>query len=417
VNVLLIGYHVSAARLLADPTALNGCKVYLLEEPSMFAPDLPYLHLEQQDLNGIVDVRLARYHQSDECYAEAARWHKEVGFHAVVPGREYGVRPAFEIAGLLDLPRPSSEAIDACTDKLLLRDACQTAGISQPAYAEVFGPGDIEDFMKEVNSDVIVKPANRHASLGVVALTDVNRAADAWRHTVEAEGPSAPKDRQVTWRYMVEERLVGGQVSMETLVHSGDVVFNNISDMDFGPGFVELGNTVPAALDTTTEQSLLEANAAFLKAVNADLGLFHSEWRLTAEGPRLIECAARLPGISRPEQIWWAWGYNLALAFAEVLSDRRPTQRPPTRPQRICHIGSLYSEPGMVSELKGIGLLDEIPQIVDYEINAQPGKKLPATQDTWSYALRYTIVEESAQRMQHIKDIVRRSLDVVIRPR
>lgn len=402
-DILLVGYHPSAARLLSRPVAAVECNVYLIEEPSLFRENMHFLHTPSEGLGGVVAVRLARYQQSDEYRDIATKWHAEIGFDAVMPGREYGVKAANDLSGLLGLPHATASAVEACTDKISLREMCARAGIAQPKFREVFGPSDVREFMKSVSGPVILKPANRHASLGVTAVENTDDVERAWRHAVNDEGSTAAGDRQLRWRYIAEEKVAGPQVSMETLVQNGHIIFNNVSLMEFDDEFRETGNLVPAPLNRDLAGELDRGNARFLEAIGANLGLFHSEWKLSDDGPRLLECAARLPGILRPEQIWWAWGFNLPLAFAQVLAGSDLDPFPPALADTGCRVGSFYPPDEGSYEIEGAELLAEIPQIVDYEITAYSSDAGRAARP---FAVRYVAVDRSGERLDMIRTIL-----------
>lgn len=402
-NILLVGYHPSAARLLSRSVAAAECNVYLIEEPSLFRDNIHFLHTASEGLGGIVAVRLARYQQSDEYRDIATKWHEEIGFNAIMPGREYGVKAANDLSGILGLPHPNASAVEACTNKISLRQMCARAGIPQPQFREVFGPSDVREFMKSLYGPVILKPANRHASLGVTALENTDDAERAWRHAVNDEGSTAAGDRNLHWKYIIEEKVSGPQISTETLVQNEHIIFNNVSLMEFDDEFREIANLVPAPLDRDLASELDRANARFLEAIGANLGLFHSEWKLSDDGPRLLECAARLPGILRPEQIWWAWGFNLPLAFAQVLAGMQLDPHPPALADAGCRVGSFYP-PGEGSYvIEGTELLAEIPQIVDYEVTAYSDGAIRAARP---FAIRYVAVDRSRERLDRIRTIL-----------
>ncbi|WP_211769509.1 ATP-grasp domain-containing protein [Kutzneria sp. CA-103260] len=404
------------ARLLADVTTDSETKVYLLEEPTLHDADMPYLRLDIPDAGGIVGVRTARYQQSSDYRDVVAEWHKEVGFDAVMPGREYGVIAAFEIAGTLGLPRPSALAIDACTDKLTLREMCARAGIRQPAFAEVSSAQEVRNFVAAVGGEVILKPANRHASLGVVELSGAHQAETAWRRTTQHQGPRAVKDRSLSWRYMAEERLTGPQVSVETLVQDGRAIFHNVSLMEFSAEFLEIGNVVPAPLSPECHRELIDAEERFLEAINADLGIFHSEWKLSPDGPRIIECAARLPGILRSEQIWWTQGFNLPLAFARLLSGQSVDPVPTGAASRFSFVGTIYAEAGVVTSVTGLEFLDELPQVVKYEVKVHVGQRIKPDHNPWNYCVRYVLVDPLVKNITRVREFLDSHIRVVTDP-
>lgn len=91
------------------------------------------------------------------------------------------------------------------------------------------GPQDLLDFAGD--GPVVVKPANRQASMRVQLLDRVDRATaeQAWAHTAGASEYEQVPDRELAWRFVAEERLVGPEYSVEVLVRAGAEVHLGVS--------------------------------------------------------------------------------------------------------------------------------------------------------------------------------------------
>jgi biotin carboxylase len=402
-NVLLVGHHASIARLLTRATSGETFFVSLLEEPSIADRRLAHLHLGRRELGGVVERRSGAYHQDVGFLEVVERWARDVRFDAVIPGREYGVPAAYDAARMLGLPHTAEPAIRACTDKLALREMEDAAGLPKPWHAEVTSCLDIDRFTRKRGA-LALKPANRHASLGVAKVDADSDAGAAWRAVRETLGPWAIPDRDLKWRYLVEEWLDGQQVSVETLVVDGSPIFHSTSLMEFEPerSLLEIAVTVPAPLTELEHAELIAAQESFIGALRPERGIFHAEWRLTSGGPRLLECAARMPGGMRPEQIMWSWGFNICAAFAEIMAGECPAV--PLGPRAATTVRTLYPPPGVVTEIAGVDLLDELPGVVDVRVNVGVGDIIPEVVDPYHFALRYLIVEPDADRARAVRE-------------
>lgn len=401
-NVLLVGHHPSIARLLSFGASGEDIQLFLLEEPSISNSRMQYLHLGGNRYGGVVERRSGRYQQDDGFLRVVQAWAQDVRFDAVIPGREYGVSGANLAARMLGLPFTSDSAVRSCTDKLALREMENVANLPHPRYAEVRSVHDIKEFV-DTNGNAALKPANRHASLGVVKVDSRSDLGTAWDFVRTTLGPWALPDRDLQWRYLVEEWLDGPQVSVETLVVDGAPVFHSTSLMEFAPqrSLLEIAVTVPASLSESQHGDVIQAQERFIEAMAPGRGLFHAEWRLTADGPRLLECAARMPGGMRPEQIWWSWGLNICSAFATVMAGGRPTI--PDRPRATTIVRTHYPAAGTVRAIVGLELLEELPSVLDTRLNVRVGDKIPETVDPYNFALRYLIVEPDAGRARDVR--------------
>jgi len=393
-NILLIGHHSSVARLLSLPSSSRLHTVYLLEEPSIARETISPCHADQPHLGGIVAIRPGKYQQTHQHLETVTDWHNSVGFDAVIPGREFGVRAAQAAAKQLRLPFTSDSAVDVCTDKYRLRELCAAADIPQGKFGQVSDAEGVAEFVRKIGKSVL-KPANRHGSLGVVAVSSPENATEAWGVATEDLGPWALPDRSLDWTYLIEEWLDGPQVSIETIVWEKEAIFHNVSLMEFEPekSMLEVAVTVPAPLSDGVYRDLIKAKEAFLRTAGANRGIFHSEWKLTPNGPRLIECASRMPGGLRPEQILWSWGLNICEAFVDVMSGRRPEV--PSHPHSISLVRTLYPSPGVVRGITGLRLLEETPTVVHFTNRLSIGDSFDRHPDAWGPTVQYMAVCQS----------------------
>jgi hypothetical protein len=188
------------------------------------------------------------------------------------------------LADALGLRTPGLRATRACRSKVLQRFYVPELG-----PASVVVPPDQRDSpdVATVGFPAVVKPAGRHSSSGVAAVTD--------RAGLSRRLAAFPADEVV----LVEERVIGQEFSVESLVQDGKAVFASVTRKETTEShgtFVELTHTVPS--DRTDAQAeVLEANRVLLDALAFADGIAHSEWRVDPAGrPVLMEIAARTPG-------------------------------------------------------------------------------------------------------------------------
>lgn len=209
-HIVMMGYNEDWLTAL-DAVASPG-SVTVIEEPDLY-------HgkgiAERAGRHACLDtVRLSAYQQSADAVAAAVEIAEVRPLRAVLPGLEYAVQAAANAAHALELPGAGPDAATALRDKLRLRRLTAERGMPAPAFAEVAGPQDIRAFQVAGRRSVL-KPANRQASLGVILLEPGDDADAAWQACTEAdEGPQVAR-RKMTWRYLIEERLDGQEISVE----------------------------------------------------------------------------------------------------------------------------------------------------------------------------------------------------------
>lgn len=402
VKVLMIA--LNKAFVASLETTGRDYQVYLIEEKELYETN-PNAYKKPI----ICGVRLSEYQQSEVFIDEAAEWHKEIKFDVVVPGMEYAVKGAYKLAQKLGLNIPGDKVGETFTDKYKLRNACKTIGIPQPRFIKVNGIDDIRHFYN--GSPIIIKPANRRSSVGVVKIERLEDITSGWEESSRADEGNRTVSRDLKWGYLAEDYMDGYEVSVETLVYSGKAVFHNITYKDTigGRYFAEVGHIVPAQISSEDKDKLLKAKELLIEGLNINAGLFHSEWKVTSEGPKLIECAARAPGDKIPDLIYEAYGFNLYTAFIDVLMGKVP--KISNNNKFITSIRYFTPGSGKFVRVEGLKVLESLPQVINYNISVSQGQEIDIIKDSWSrvgfYMLKCTSIGELKETINKIEKEVR----------
>ncbi len=206
-------------------------------------------------------------------------------------------------------PDLSYENSLCATIKSKMRDRLKECGVPIPEY---YAAMDFEGFSEAVDrldGHCIVKPADNAGSRGVVLLGDSRserekqeaegcenetcREADEWRRTYEY---SRENSRNGT--VMVEEYMEGPEVSVEIMVVEGEPHILAITDKYITPPpyFVELAHCEPSRLGAETQNRIREVASQAVRAVGIENAPAHVEIKVTEDGPKIVELAARLGG-------------------------------------------------------------------------------------------------------------------------
>lgn len=381
-QVLFVGYN--AAYLRAIDGRVPSGSVVVIEEPDIIRKR------ELQDAAARFDcldrIVPASYQQSTEVLDLVLELSAVRPIAAVVPGLEYAVPATAALAEKLGLPGATEAAAQALRDKVRLREVAGAGGVRNPRWREVFGPEDILEFAGD--GPVVVKPANRQASVGVQLLDSVDAAsaAQAWERTSTAAEYEQVPDRALDWRFLAEERLQGPEFSVEALVRDGEIIFENITAKTVieGPYPVELGHLLPAPLDAATQAAFEEASRALVAATGFRTGILHAEWILTEDGPTLVECAGRCPGDYLIDLIDMAYDTRIRVTLIDLLAGRPVTL--PRSSERTSAIRFLAAEPGTVTEVSGLDAAKALPGVRDAEVDVEVGQEVGPWASSWDRA-------------------------------
>lgn len=214
-------------------------------------------------------------------------------------------------------PDLSYENALCATIKSKMRDRLKECGVPIPEY---YAATDYEAFSEAVDrlhGNCIVKPADNAGSRGVVLLDLAGCGADlpdgidapaGHANPVQSGKHSADGFKEQVYRYslgnarggtvMVEEYMHGAEVSVEIMVIGGEPHILTITDKYITPPpyFVELAHCEPSRLDAGTQEEIRKVAAQAVRAIGIENAPAHVEIKVTEEGPKIVELAARLGG-------------------------------------------------------------------------------------------------------------------------
>ena len=335
---------------------------------------------------------------------------------AVVPAVEYGVVAAAALADAWGLPGAGVEAAKMLRDKALLRVAAGVAGISQPDWAHARGPADVRRLRDRNGGGCVLKPANRQASLGVQLLGPDDDVHEAWLHTVAADEPKLRTHYDGAARYLVEQRLHGPEVSVEVLVHNGEIGFLNVTakSVQATRHPVETGHVVPA--DSTRADVMRAAMTSLIAATGFGSGVLHAEWILVDGRPHLVECAGRLPGDSIDRLIDLAYGGSILEALLAVLTG--DAAAPARAPTGAAAIRFLPAGAGRITAIDGVVNARHSSGVRDVRITVAVGDTVGVVTNSWQRA-GYVIAvgadaEAAARNADRALELVRISTETPV---
>ncbi|MFE1432529.1 ATP-grasp domain-containing protein [Streptomyces griseoaurantiacus] len=303
---------------------------------------------------------------------------------AVVPSTEYGVVAAAALAGAWGLPGAGPAAAAVLRDKAALRAHADSAGLPQPRWRLAGSAAEVEAFRTALGGRCVLKPVDRQASLGVLLLDAEDDTDTAWKATTTAEEPRMRAPGTSSGRFLVEERLTGPEVSVECLVHRGDLLFTNVTGKQLRPGPypVEIGHVVPAGLPAPVTGELTRLMRRLVESTGFSSGVLHAEWILVdGTRPHLVECAGRLPGDSIDTLIDLAHGGRIVADLLAVLQEGPPPVRGPACAGAA--IRFLTARPGMVRAVSGLTASRESNGVREVELTARQGTVVGELNSSW----------------------------------
>ena len=219
-------------------------------------------------------------------------------------------------------PDLSYEDSLCATIKSHMRDRLKACGVPVPAYAAVRDFEGFREMTERLSGRCIIKPADNAGSRGVVLLEGAGKQEEELRKIYEY---TRSNSRNGT--VMVEEFMTGPEVSVEAMTVDGVTQIITITDKFITPPpyFVELAHCEPSRLPEETQEQIRQITLKAVKAIRLQNGPSHTEVKVTEDGVKIVELAARLGGdFITSRLVPLSAGVDLVGASVELAAGGRP---------------------------------------------------------------------------------------------
>jgi biotin carboxylase len=266
------------------------------------------------------------------------------------------------VAARLGLPGLTVTGAERCRDKHLTRAVLTGCGLPQPRYALAGTLSEAAAAAARIGFPVVLKPRGMGASAGVVKVGQASELAEAFTVAARASHAGPPAFEE---GLLVEEMVQGPEISVDGVVSSGEYRPFCLARKHLGPApyFEEIGHIVSAADPLLKDACLNRVLAQAHRALGLDYGITHTEVRMTARGPVIIEVNGRLGGDMIPYLGQLATGVDPGQVAADAALGARPRLEPSRHqvagirflyPPEDCRVMEIsLPEPGAVPGLVG----------------------------------------------------------------
>jgi biotin carboxylase len=300
-------------------------------------------------------------------------------FDALLAIGEYHLVQAAEAARRLDLPGVDPAAARLARNKWRCRERLEAAGVPIPRYASVKDEDGALTAARALGFPCVVKPTDESGSIDVALSLDESDVAAQVRRILAT--PFNYRGQRRFPRIMVEEYVLGHEVSVETVTSGGETTVLGVTDKTLAgsPYFVEVGHVFPSALPEETVARCKATAQEALEAMGLDLGACHVELRLAADGPRVIEVNGRLAGDRIPDLIELSTGIPVVREYLRMHLGGTPDLRP-TRAAGAA-IRFLTAVPGIVRRIRGQELAQRMDGVTEVVLETAPGRRVGPLRD------------------------------------
>ncbi len=309
------------------------------------------------------------------------------------------------LADELGLPGPGVRAAVTSRNKLMQRECFGLTGLPQPEFLLARSAEDAVGMLTR-HPTVVLKPLSSMGSIGVeIATTEEQIRSWVGEHTDQA--------------FLVEEFMDGREYSVEALLVSGEVAYENITakTTTTAPYRVELAHDVPAQLEPAVADRMRATLREVVRSMGMGTGLVHLELIDRGGVPHIVEIATRTPGDYLLDVIEAGTDVDLYDALIAVLTGRDP-HLPSATSQEAPRLASVWFPTAPPGELKAVHGVDEVSAldgVVKIEIDVEPGHRIGEFRSSMDrlgmVVYQAPDAEQLADRLSRIQSILRFDLD------
>lgn len=187
------------------------------------------------------------------------------------------------------LPGITMDTAIKATDKAEMIKTFEEKGVAHPCFFIADNEDEFNNIKDKVSFPCIMKPTDSSGSRGVVLVESLKELEKQYSYT---------KNNSRQGAVIIEEYMVGPEVSVEVMTVNGEPVVLQVTDKltTGAPHFVEMGHSQPSRLGVDNVLKIKQLAKKAVKAVGIENGPAHVEIILTKEGPKMVELGARMGG-------------------------------------------------------------------------------------------------------------------------
>ena len=339
--------------------------------PGMLLADRPVI-MSTRDIEG--------------CVREARRLRDDLEIHGVVTGGTDASRTVAAIAAALDLPGIRYADAEAATNKVLMRKRLSEAGVPVPAFAAVWSLNDARGAIDTIGLPAVLKPAENMGARGVIKIESRDELAAAYRHA---------RKYSPTGEMILEEFMEGPELSIDALCWpapgaTGDEPDTAANASRFrvvgigdriitgAPYFIETGHNMPSAMSPEVLREATDVMRAGMEALGIQRGAGKGDLKVTPEGVKIGELAARLSGGFMSSHTYPAHcGVNLQRAAIQIALGEEPDELE-AKHDLIAIERGILAPAGKIASMSGEDAMRAVPGIHDVIITRKVGDVMNA---------------------------------------
>lgn len=290
-------------------------------------------------------------------------------FDGIITTCDYYIETVQKLSEQLNIPCPFPRKVDNVRYKHNLRKILDEAKLWNPKYEIACNWNEVLDASRKIGFPLVLKPVDLSSSAYVRLIRNAEELRDAF--DLLESFPINWRDQKRNCIYLLEEYMVGDEISVEAITFQGNTEIIGITEKSLTgePYFIENGHMFPADLTEKRKKEISEYVVKALHAAEYDHGISHTEVKLTKDGPRIIEINPRVAGDYIAELINLVCGVEILRAFIDLSLGEKPIFSLKKTDKVSASIMFLTpKQGGRIFKIEGKDVLKTNPNVVFYQI-------------------------------------------------
>ncbi|EHT3684463.1 ATP-grasp domain-containing protein [Staphylococcus pseudintermedius] len=349
-------------------------------------------------------------------------YHQQHHLSGILTWSDKDVELVAQLNDRLQLPGIPVLYVKNARNKYLMRMAFDQVPDISPDYENVRSEVDLRHAVARIGTPGILKPVGASGSKGIFKIESeecIEYVYETLRHATSPERDKVyhyyPND------YIYEGYLVGEEVSVEGVVQNGEVRIAGITDKAVTPEYsLEYIAIFPSDKNAALQQEIKTKATQAIQSLGIDHCAFHLEGRVTKDGFKVIESAARPGGgFIASHLIPGASGHSYIEKILDVAVGNDVTENWPTFDQtskKMCFYSVMAEQAGIFKGVQGLDHLVEIPG-VHYVVslkNYGDSVILPPEHFSSCFVLNIVFEAESTEAVQQKIDWIHEVIEVIV---
>ncbi len=393
-TILIIGAGLLQVPAIKTANSMGLTTVvtdYNKEAPGMKIADFPIV-VSTRDIEGTVRV-----------IKEFNSRHKIDG--AITVGTDASMTVS-AVANALGLPGIKYENAIAASNKIKMRERLREFNVAIPDFYKCWSFEDLKNAAKNLGFPFVLKPADNMGARGVMKVESEANLESSFLNA---------KNGSPSGELIAEEYMSGPELSIDALIYNGEIFITGVADriIEREPYFIETGHALPSALP---EKELNDGIDVFMKGIRAlgiDIGAAKGDIKITKNGAKVGEIAARLSGGFMSAYTFpYATGINVIQNALDIALGYPPSSLVPTKK---CYSieQAIIPSPGIVKEILGIEEALALEGVKNVFFHVKEGDEVVIPKSNVEKAGNFIVVRDTREEAWEVVKKVHKIIKVV----